>query len=172
MNNKYIQKEFGHCVNFCWANLFDNKKFLDERFTAAIGMNLMKERRMIEEITDFTTTELFNSPKNVEVYLPVFEFNKDLFQGVDPNKNYYTAYVIGIDSETFKGKIHAVLAIQQVMGDDENRVWILDPRKKESIDMYYWQINGELKPYSVTSLIKMDSHVPLLTEEDLKHLIK
>lgn len=175
MKNIFIQKEFGHCVNFCYANLFNDNKFISKTHLSEYGKNTIQERKMIENITrnEFSTKDLFSSQsKPIENYIPVFEYNVNEVIGASPEEKYYASYVIGVDSKTRIGKIHAVLAIQEFTKHSEDSIMhILDPREEESKIVQIDSLFNIIKPYSCTALMDSDGGTPLWTYDQIKHLI-
>lgn len=169
MKNKYIQTKFGHCVNYCLANLFNNKKFIRPEYLNEKGMSGMRKRRLVEKVTNYTTRDLFKSPwKRIEVEVPLFEQDQKRVEGLKIDKYHYMPFIIGVDSKIHKGYRHAVLGFQEWEGE---WIHILDPREKDSFSVRVDSIFTELKPYSATTLMNMEGNMPLFTNDEVSHLL-
>lgn len=165
MKNKFIQTEYGHCVNYCLANFFNDKKFLRKKYLSSEGKNTLQGRWMVESVTkgQFTITTLIHSANQITIEAPVLDIGRP--EVASDYMDCYNAYLVTVSPDGDPDGRHCLLAIHE---HDLRDIHILDPHKEDSFTVKATEFFSKLKPYHVETF--MNSAANFTIFHDIKHL--
>lgn len=168
LKNKFIQKEFGGCLFYCLANLFNEEEIISLGRGKEGGYH-MDARNIIEDRIKYHTLTAWNKRTLIEDPIE----RTDIFDNLS-NFDGYCVLLITIESDT-KGYFHQLLGF---VDGQTGELIVLDPRQlhsttfKNPIDILKWRKVYEIE--AITDKVKGSimsfgknyfSHLQVIDEE-------
>lgn len=157
MKLKYLQSEFGGCVYYCWANIFDDGELLHNM---KLGAHHVDARRIVEKQIPGNT--LIHLALHSETMFPItsFEFPKPV------EKDQYCCYTIVVESNRL-GYRHYIFALI----DCYNEMTLFDPYIDEGVRMAPKDLFNRYAVYEIETICSDSGTMYFVfNKQDFRHL--